>query len=103
MRLQFISKSLLYISLLRRKLLLSMRSSVFVPALLLSVITTSISCEAQKKTAFKANNELVQTIQTDLEDGAKPDKVLKATLPPVRCPKTYFPQTGKSETSGSGW
>lgn len=80
-----------------------MRSSVFVPALLLCLITTNISCEAQKKMAFKPNSQLLQTIQTDFEDGAKQYKVLKATLPPDRFPKTYFPKTGKAETSGSGW
>lgn len=80
-----------------------MRSFVIVPALLLIVIATNISCEAQKKTAFKANNQLLQTIQTNFEDGAKQYKVLKASLPPDRFPKTYFPQTGKAETSGSGW
>src|SRR5687767_13672951 len=80
-----------------------MRSSVIVTVLLLSVITIGISCEAQKKTVFKANGRLLQTIQTNFEDGAKQYKVLKATLPPDRFPKTYFPQTGKAETSGSGW
>jgi hypothetical protein len=46
---------------------------------------------------------LLPTIQKDIEDGAKQYKVLKATLPPDRFPKTFDPKTGKGETSGSGW
>jgi unsaturated chondroitin disaccharide hydrolase len=55
-----------------------MRSSVIVPALLFSVIALSVACEAQKKSAFNANSGLLQTIQTNFEDGAKQYKVLKA-------------------------
>jgi hypothetical protein len=79
-----------------------MRAPVIVPAILLSVITIGIACNTQKKTVA-GNNPLLQTIQTDFEDGAKQYKVLKATLPPDRFPKTFYPQTGKSETSASGW
>ena len=79
-----------------------MRTPVIVPAILLSVITIGIACSTQKK-SVSGNNPLLQTIQTDFEDGAKQSKVLKATLPPDRFPKTFFPQTGKAETSGSGW
>src|SRR5687768_11787845 len=80
-----------------------MRSSVIVSALLFSVIILSVACEAQKKSAFKANSGLLQTIQTNFEDGAKQYKVLKATLPPDRFPKTFNPKTGKAETSNSAW
>lgn len=79
-----------------------MRAPAIVPAMLLSVITIGVACNTQKKTV-SGNNPLLQTIQTDFEDGAKQYKVLKATLPPDRFPKTFYPQTGKSETSGSGW
>lgn len=79
-----------------------MRAPAIVPAMLLSVFTIGIACNTQKKTV-SGNNPLLQTIQTDFEDGAKQYKVLKATLPPDRFPKTFYPQTGKSETSGSGW
>ena len=78
-----------------------MRAPVIVPVILLIVITIGNACQAQKKSVSK--NPLLQTIQTDFEDGAKQYKVLKATLPPDRFPKTYFPQTGKAETSSSGW
>src|SRR5688572_4356459 len=80
-----------------------MRSPVIVPALLLSIITISVACQAQKRANAVKGNQLLQTIATDFEDGAKQYKVLKATLPPDRFPKTFYPQTGKSETSGSGW
>jgi unsaturated chondroitin disaccharide hydrolase len=88
---------------IRPKLLLSMRSSVIVPALLLSVITFGISCEDQKKTASPDKSQLLQTIETNFEDGAKQYKVLKATLAPDSFPKTYFPQTAKYQYSNSGW
>lgn len=80
-----------------------MRSPVIVPALLLCIITISVACQAQKRATAVKGNHLLQTIATDFEDGAKQYKVLKATLPPDRFPKTFYPQTGKSETSGSGW
>jgi unsaturated chondroitin disaccharide hydrolase len=80
-----------------------MRSSVIVPALLLSVMTIGISCEDQKKTASNDKSQLLQTIETNFEDGAKQYKVLKASLPPDSFPKTYFPQTGKHQFSNSGW
>jgi unsaturated chondroitin disaccharide hydrolase len=43
------------------------------------------------------------TIKANFEDGAKQYKVLKATLPPDRFPKTFDPKTGKAETSSSEW
>jgi hypothetical protein len=79
-----------------------MRAPAIVPAILLSIITIGLACNTQKRTV-SGNNPLLQTITTDFEDGAKQYKVLKATLPPDRFPKTYYPQTGKLETSGSGW
>ncbi|WP_207513420.1 glycoside hydrolase family 88 protein [Longitalea luteola] len=80
-----------------------MRSPVIVPALLSMVITISVACQAQKRATAVKSDALLQTIATNFEDGAKQYKVLKASLPPGRFPKTYYPQTGKSETSGSGW
>jgi unsaturated chondroitin disaccharide hydrolase len=80
-----------------------MRSSVIVPALLLSVMTIAISCEEQKKTASTDKSQLLQTIETNFEDGAKQYKVLKASLPPDSFPKTFFPETGKYQYSNSGW
>jgi unsaturated chondroitin disaccharide hydrolase len=80
-----------------------MRSSVIVPALLLSVMTFGISCEDQKKAASSDKSKLLQTIETNFEDGAKQYKVLKASLQPDSFPKTYFPQAGKYQFSNSGW
>ncbi len=79
-----------------------MKLTVIVPVIL-SVLITGIACESQKKTISGTSDPLLQTIQTDFEDGAKQYKVLKATLPPDRFPKTFDPKTGKAETSGSGW
>jgi hypothetical protein len=72
-------------------------------AIILSVLTTGIACESQKKSVSGTSTPLLQTIQTNFEDGAKQYKVLKTTLQPDRFPKTFDPKTGKAETSGSGW
>jgi unsaturated chondroitin disaccharide hydrolase len=79
-----------------------MKLTVIVPVIL-SVLITGIACESQKKSVSGTSTPLLQTIQTDFEDGAKQYKVLKATLLPDRFPKTFDPKTGKAETSGSGW
>jgi unsaturated chondroitin disaccharide hydrolase len=71
-------------------------------AILFSVISISVSCEAQRKTVAK-NSSLSSTIQANFKDGAAQYKVLKATLPPDRFPKTFDPKTGKAETSSSEW
>jgi hypothetical protein len=78
-----------------------MRAPAIVPFILLSVLTIGNACQAQKKSVSK--NPLLQTIQTDFEDGAKQYKVLKAATPPDSFPRTYYPKTGKAETSKSGW
>ncbi|WP_205512913.1 glycoside hydrolase family 88 protein [Longitalea arenae] len=80
-----------------------MRSPLILPVLLFSVMTVSVACQAQKKANTVKSKPLLQTIAANFEDGAKQYKALKATLPPDRFPKTFYPQTGKSETSGSGW
>lgn len=80
-----------------------MRTPLFVIAILLNVLSVSISCEAQRTTATKAKSNLVPTIQANFKDGAKQYKVLKATLLPDRFPKTFDPKTGKAETSSSEW
>jgi len=77
-----------------------MKIPVFVTAFLLSVLSISFSCQAQKKSAKRS---LLQIIPVDFKDGAKQYKVLKANLPPDSFPKTFDPKTGKSEYSGSGW
>jgi hypothetical protein len=66
-------------------------------------MTIAISCEEQKKTASTDKSQLLQTIETNFEDGAKQYKVLKASLPPDSFPKTFFPETGKYQYSNSGW
>src|ERR1041384_5179410 len=64
--------------------------------LILCTLTSAASAQ-------KINKALLQTIQSNFEEGAKQYKVLKAGLPPDRFPKTYFPATGKYETSSSEW
>src|SRR5262245_28143468 len=86
----------------RPKLMPSMKSPVIVAVLFVSVIATSLACQAQKKGTTK-NKALLTTIKTDFEDGAKQYKVLKETLPADRFPKTFDPKTNKAETSNSGW
>jgi len=78
-----------------------MRARAIVPFILASVITIGNACEAQKRPV--SQKALLQTIQTDFEDGAKQYKVLKATLQPDSFPRTYYPQTGKDQNSNSSW
>jgi unsaturated chondroitin disaccharide hydrolase len=66
-----------------------------------SVLFICVSCQAQQKTT--GNSNLMPIVQADFKDGAAQYKVLKATLPPVRFPKTFDPKTGKAETSSSEW
>jgi len=80
-----------------------MKQPVFFTGVLLCMLAAGAGCMAQKKSAWLPDKQLLQTIQKDFEDGDKQYKVLKATLPPDRFPKTFDPKTGKSETSGSGW
>jgi hypothetical protein len=79
-----------------------MKRTVIV-AVIISVIVTGIACESQKKSLSGNNTALLQTVQSNFEDGAKQYKVLKATLLPDRFPKTFDPRTNKAETSSSEW
>jgi unsaturated chondroitin disaccharide hydrolase len=56
-----------------------------------------------RKAAFKPKKDLVAIIDKNLADAGKQYLVLKSTLTDDRFPKTFYPATGKSETSGSGW
>jgi hypothetical protein len=79
-----------------------MKLTVIVPAIV-SVIVIGIACGSQKRSLSGTNAPLLQTIQANFEDGGKQYKVLKATLPPDRFPKTFDPKTSKAETSNSEW
>src|SRR2546423_15193989 len=80
-----------------------MKQPVFFTGFLLCMLAAGAGCMAQKRSVILPNKQLLQTVQKNFEDGDKQYKVLKATLPPDRFPKTFDPKTGKSETSGSGW
>ncbi|MBO9202706.1 MULTISPECIES: glycoside hydrolase family 88 protein [Niastella] len=80
-----------------------MNRTAFCSAMLCCMLIATTVCLAQKKSPTHPQTKLSGIIQDNFADGAKQYKVLKATLPPDRFPKTYFPQTGKSETSNSGW
>ncbi len=60
-----------------------------------------IAAKAQLK--FKADKQLLQTIEQNFADAAAQYKVLAKNLPAEKFPKTYFPTTGKYEWSNSDW
>lgn len=61
------------------------------------------SSAAIKKVSFKANPQLLHTIDTNFTDAAAQYKQMMKLVPPERFPKRYFEQTVKLETSNSGW
>lgn len=74
------------------------RAHLLITLCLLSVLT---ACSVNKQ--LKPKSDLVQTINKNFQDASAQYKVMMKNLPPDRFPKTYFPATGKFETSGSGW
>ncbi|MGF2414327.1 MAG: glycoside hydrolase family 88 protein, partial [Ferruginibacter sp.] len=58
---------------------------------------------AQNKYQFKANKDLLTSIDKNFTDAVAQYKVLAKNLPADKFPKTYFPATGKYEWSNSGW
>ena len=65
-------------------------------------LATLMSCSSQK--GFTTNRRLpVARIDTLFQSSALQYDILMKTLPPARFPKTYYPTTGKLETSGSDW
>ncbi|MGX5689738.1 glycoside hydrolase family 88 protein [Arcticibacter tournemirensis] len=74
------------------------RAHLLITLCLLSVLT---ACSVNKQ--LKPKSDLVQTIDKNFQDASAQYKVMMKSLPPERFPKTYFPATGKFETSGSGW
>ena len=63
----------------------------------------SLKSNAQNKYHFKADKNLLTTIDKNFIDAAAQYKVLAKNLPADKFPKTYFPTTGKYEFSNSGW
>ncbi|KAA8477490.1 glycosyl hydrolase family 88 [Arcticibacter tournemirensis] len=74
------------------------RAHLLITLCLLSVLT---ACSVNKQ--LKPKSDLVQTINKNFQGASAQYKVMMKNLPPDRFPKTYFPATGKFETSGSGW
>ena len=67
------------------------------------LLIMACSCTAQKALKVQADKKLLQQIDENFADAAGQYKVLKANLPANRFPKTFHPQTGKYEFSGSDW
>jgi unsaturated chondroitin disaccharide hydrolase len=72
-------------------------------AVLLLVSCVLCSCSAQQKSANSASTNLLQTIDSNWADAAAQYKHMMTLLPAGVFPKTYYEQTGKLETSNSGW
>jgi unsaturated chondroitin disaccharide hydrolase len=58
---------------------------------------------AQQKNTFKPQKALLTTIQKNLTDADAQYKVMAGLLKPDEFPKAFHPETGKMETSNSGW
>jgi unsaturated chondroitin disaccharide hydrolase len=58
---------------------------------------------AQGKTRFKLDKQMLKIIDNNFIDAANQYKVLMKNLPADKFPKTFFPETGKYEFSNSGW
>jgi unsaturated chondroitin disaccharide hydrolase len=71
------------------------------PACLFVMILIA-ACSTQKKNRLVSRNQ-VQVFDKNFQDGASQYKVMMKNLPPDRFPKTFYPTTGKFETSGSDW
>ncbi|MBD0296857.1 MAG: glycoside hydrolase family 88 protein [Flavisolibacter sp.] len=84
-------------------------SSLLLVCFLFSLTILHVTCAAQKKAtnnkavSDKTTNDLLPVIEKNFQDGAAQYKIMVKNLPPDRFPKTYYPQTGKFETSGSEW
>ncbi len=52
---------------------------------------------------FKPKKAILKTIDDDYKNAANQYQLMMKELEPNRFPKTYYPQTDKFETSGSGW
>nr|WP_233276849.1 glycoside hydrolase family 88 protein [Mucilaginibacter paludis] len=57
---------------------------------------------AQKR-SFKADKDLLQTIDNDYKKATAQYKLMAKELKPDRFPKTYYADSAKLETSNSGW
>ncbi len=62
-----------------------------------------VTVNAQSKTKFKLDKQLMKAIDNNFIDAANQYKVLMKNLPADKFPKTFFPETGKYEFSNSGW
>ena len=58
---------------------------------------------AQQKNNFKPQKSLLKAISNNLADADAQYKYMAAQLRPEEFPKTFHPETGKTETSNSGW
>lgn len=79
------------------------RKFLLITALALCSVMYIISCSVNKTGNFKAGPELIQTFDNNFREGVAQYKVMMRNLPADRFPKTYYPKTGKFETSGSDW
>jgi unsaturated chondroitin disaccharide hydrolase len=78
-----------------------MRVKRILPACLIAMILVA-ACSTQKKSQ-SVNRSQAQVFDKNFKDGASQYKVMMKNLPPDRFPKTFYPTTGKFETSGSDW
>ncbi|MFT3936447.1 MAG: glycoside hydrolase family 88 protein [Chitinophagaceae bacterium] len=72
------------------------------PLLFLFLLLSCFS-NAQQKFSYKADKELLKTIQQNISDADAQYKVLMKNLPSDSFPKTFYPDKNKYGFSNSGW
>lgn len=84
------------------KTFMRFKISSFVACVLLAAGWVA-GCAGPKKAAYRPDPELLPVIEKNFMDAAAQYKLLAQNLPAGQFPKTYFPEMGRYEFSGSGW
>ncbi|WP_184542263.1 glycoside hydrolase family 88 protein [Mucilaginibacter sp. FT3.2] len=72
-------------------------------ALSIFIFLVSVNVALAQKTTFKQDKQLLQIISNDYKTAADQYKLMAKELEPDKFPKTFYPATGKLETSSSDW
>lgn len=81
-----------------------MRSTSFIRILIIILIVNiAIGCVAKKSGYNKRGDDLIGLFNNNLANAVSQYKLMVKNVLPQRFPKTYYPGTGKFETSGSDW
>ena len=79
-----------------------MKCKLLLPFLLLGILIYVSSCAPRVQT-FTSDKRFVNQTPALLSEAAAQYKFLAQNLPPDKFPRTYYPETGKYQHSGSDW